>query len=251
VLDWVFAHWVTLVVALPTLVVGYTIFGIAGFGAALIVAPILAHVIPVADIVPMLAVLDMVAAFVGGFRLSNKIARRELAWLAPLMVIGSIIGVQLLLTLPPAIMMAALGVFCVSYALYSFMAPAVRRHVHQLWVLPFGLVGGMFSSMFATGGPIYAAYLSRRVDDKDSIRATVTTLIGLATITRVVLFTLAGVYSDFTLLIMAAALAPAMVLGTWLGHSITMKLSREQFLRMLYALMIASGSSLIIRALAA
>ena len=39
--------------------------------------------------------------------------------------------------------------------------------------------------------------------------------------------------------------------GTWLGHSITMKLSREQFLRMLYALMIASGSSLIIRALAA
>ena len=69
--------------------------------------------------------------------------------------------------------------------------------------------------------------------------------------TRVVLFTLAGVYSDFTLLIMAAALAPAMVLGTWLGHSITMKLSREQFLRMLYALMIASGSSLIIRALAA
>ena len=32
-LDWFVAHWVTLAVALPTLVVGYTIFGIAGFGA--------------------------------------------------------------------------------------------------------------------------------------------------------------------------------------------------------------------------
>ena len=82
-----------------------------------------------------------------------------------------------------------------------------------------------------------------------TIRATVTTLIGLATVTRVILFTLSGVYSDWTLLTMALALAPAMALGTWLGHSITMKLSREQFLRMLYALMIASGSSLIIRAL--
>ena len=248
-LDWFVAHWVTLAVALPTLVVGYTIFGIAGFGAALIVAPILAHVIPVADIVPMLAVLDMVAAFVGGFRLSDKIARRELAWLAPLMVIGSIVGVRLLLTLPPQIMMAALGIFCVGYAIYSFISPAARRHISQYWVLPFGLVGGVFSSMFATGGPIYAAYLSRRVDDKDAIRATVTTLIGLATVTRVILFTLSGVYSDWTLLTMALALAPAMALGTWLGHSITMKLSREHFLRMLYTLMIASGSSLIIRAL--
>jgi uncharacterized protein len=248
VLDWVFANWVTLAVATPTLVVGYTIFGIAGFGAALIVAPILAHVIPVADIVPMLAALDMVAAFVGGFRLSNKIAKRELAWLAPLMVIGSIAGVRLLLTLPPQIMMLALGVFCVAYAIYSFVSPAARRHISQLWVLPFGLVGGVFSSMFATGGPIYAAYLSRRVDDKDAIRATVTTLIGLATVTRVILFTIAGVYSDLTLLTMAAALAPAMMLGTWLGHTITMRLSREHFFRMLYALMIASGSSLIIRA---
>lgn len=165
-LDWVAVHWITLAVALPTLVVGYTIFGIAGFGAALLVAPILAHVIPVADIVPMLAVLDMVAAFVGGFRLSDKIARRELAWLAPLMVVGSIVGVRLLLTLPPQIMMAALGVFCVAYAIYGFVSPAARGHISQLWVLPFGLVGGVFSSMFATGGPIYAAYLSRRVDDK-------------------------------------------------------------------------------------
>ncbi len=130
-------------------------------------------------------------------------------------------------------------------------APAVRQHISQAWVLPFGLVGGVFSSMFATGGPIYAAYLSRRVDDKDAIRATVTTLIGLATVTRVILFTIAGVYSDFTLLIIAATLAPAMLLGTWIGHRVTLRLSRERFLRMLYTLMIASGSSLIIRAFAA
>lgn len=250
-LDWVVVNWVTLAVATPTLVVGYTIFGIAGFGAALLVAPILAHVMPVAAIVPMLAMLDMVAAGVGGFRLSDKIAKRELAWLAPLMVIGSITGVRLLLTLPPQIMMLALGIFCVGYAVYSLLSPAARQHISQFWVLPFGLVGGVFSSMFATGGPIYAAYLSRRVDDKDAIRATVTTLIGLATITRVTLFLIAGVYTDLTLVAMAAALAPAMLLGTWLGHTITLRLSREKFLRMLYALMIASGSSLIIRAFAA
>ncbi len=241
--------WTALAVAIPTLIVGYTVFGLAGFGAALFTAPILAHLMPVADIVPTLALLDMFAAFTGGFRLSDKIAKRELAYLAPLMIIGSLAGVALLLTLPARYMMLALGVFCLSYALYSLVGPAVRHKIHQAWVLPFGLFGGMFSSMFASGGPVYAMYLSRRVDDKYAIRATVTTLIGFATVTRVILFFIAGVYTDGSLLWLAAAFAPAMLIGTWLGHRITLGLSREQFLRLLYLMLIASGSSLVIRAL--
>lgn len=241
--------WAALAVAIPTLIVAYTVFGLAGFGAALLSAPILAHLMPVASIVPMLALLDMFAAGVGGFRLSHKIARREIAFLAPLMVIGSVAGVALLLTTPARYMMLALGVFCLVFAGYSLLAPAVRRHIHQAWVLPFGLLGGMFSSMFASGGPVYTMYLSRRLDDKDSIRGTVTTLIGLATIVRVILFGIAGAYSDWSLVWMAAALAPAMLLGTWLGHRITLGMSREQFLRLLYLMLIASGSSLVIRAL--
>lgn len=241
--------WGALAVAIPTLVIAYTVFGLAGFGAALLSAPILAHLMPVASIVPMLALLDVFAAGVGGFRLSHKLAKREIALLAPLMVIGSIAGVALLLTTPPRYMMLALGVFCLVFAGYSLLAPGVRRHIHQAWVLPAGLLGGMFSSMFASGGPVYTMYLSRRLDDKDSIRGTVTTLIGCATIVRVVLFAIAGTYADWSLVWMAAALAPAMLLGTWLGHRITLGISREQFLRLLYIMLIASGSSLVFRAL--
>lgn len=243
--------WSALAVAIPTLVVAYTVFGLAGFGAALLSAPILAHLMPVASIVPMLALLDVFAAGVGGFRLSHKIARREIAFLAPLMVVGSIAGVALLLTIPARYMMLALGAFCLAFAIYSLVGPAARRHIHPAWVLPAGLFGGMFSSMFASGGPVYTMYLSRRLDDKDAIRGTVTTLIGLATVVRALLFGLAGAYADWSLVWMAAALAPAMLLGTWLGHRITLGISRERFLRLLYLMLIVSGSSLIVRALTA
>lgn len=105
--------------------------------------------------------------------------------------------------------------------------------------------------MFASGRPVYTMYLSRRLEDKDSVRGTVTTLIGGATIVRVILFGIAGAYADWSLVWMAAALAPAMLLGTWLGHRITLGISREQFLRLLYILLLASGSSLVFRALTA
>ena len=50
--------WTMIAIVLPTLVLAYIIFGIAGFGTALVAAPILAHAMPIASVVPLLALLD-------------------------------------------------------------------------------------------------------------------------------------------------------------------------------------------------
>ena len=73
----------TLAIALPAVAIAYIIFGIAGFGTALIAAPVLAYIMPVAVIVPLLALLDCAAAVINGVRLSDKIAKDELVWLSP------------------------------------------------------------------------------------------------------------------------------------------------------------------------
>ncbi|NVO13258.1 MAG: sulfite exporter TauE/SafE family protein [Rhodoplanes sp.] len=236
-------------VALPTLAVAYIIFGIAGFGTALIAAPVLAHSMPVSAIVPTLALLDCAAAIVNGVRIGDKVARDELFTLVPLMVAGSLVGAWLLLIVPPRPMMLALGVFVVLYAVYALLAPPPRGRLARPWVLPFGGIGGIVSAMFGSGGFIYAIYLGRRLDDKDAIRATQSALIGLSTFTRAVIFAFAGVYSDGRLVVLALLLVPGMLLGTWAGHHVTLRLSREQFLRILYVVLIGSGITLVIRAL--
>ena len=116
--------WTTIAIVLPTLVVAYIIFGIAGFGTALVAAPVLAHAMPIASVVPLLALLDFAAAAVNGFQLSDKIAKDELFWLAPLMIAGSIIGVTLLISLPATLMMFLLGVFAAGYGIHSLFARA-------------------------------------------------------------------------------------------------------------------------------
>lgn len=242
--------WTILAVALPTLAVAYVIFGITGFGTALIAAPVLAQVMPVAAIVPMLALLDCLAAVINGVTLSEKIAKREMVWLIPLLIAGSILGGYLLLVIPPKPMMLALGLFVVGYAVWSLASPSFKGRLGQGWVVPFGAIGGVFSAMFGSGGFIYSIYLSHRLDDKDAIRATVSVLIAFAAVTRVVIFAIAGMYTSATLPIAALLLVPAMLLGLYAGHRLTVKMSREQFIRVLSCVLLVTGASLVVRALA-
>lgn len=241
--------WTTLAIAVPTLAIAYMIFGITGFGAALIAAPVLAQLMPVADIVPTLALLDCVAAVINGVTLNDKIARNEMKWLVPLLICGSLVGGYLLLVVPARPMMLALGLFVTAYALYSLFKPRISGRLRDGWVIPFGAIGGVFSAMFGSGGFIYAIYMSHRVDDKDAVRATVSALIALAAFTRVTIFTFAGIYTTLTLPLMALVLLPAMLIGLFIGHRVTLRMSREQFVRILNTLLIVAGATLVLRAL--
>jgi len=237
-----------LAVAFPAVTIAYMIFSIAGFGAVFITAPALAQAMPVSHVGPVLSLVDFGAAAINGTALSRKIAFDELKFLIPLMIIGSIAGIYLLLIIPAKPMMFALGVFVLCYALYNLLAKPRTDVIGRIWILPFGLLGGIFSGMFGSGGFIYVMYLMRRTADKDVIRATQGALISLSTFTRIVIFTFAGVYSDLKILVLAAACVPAMLLGTWLGHKVTLKMSREVFLRAIYIMLLMAGVSVIIRA---
>ena len=242
--------WIVIAVAVPSVAIAYVIFGIAGFGTALVSAPILAQAMPVAEVVPLLALLDFIAAAASGFRLSKNIVVEELRWLVPMMVAGSLIGVWMLLVMPARVMMVALGLFVVAYGIRGLLGGVSRGQLSRKWVVLFGVGGGMCSAMFGSGGFVYAMYLSRRLSDIESIRATQSTLIALSTLTRVVMFAIAGVYAGLDLLFLAAVLLPSMALGLYIGHRITLRLTKARFLKILHMLLIASGTALLSRAVA-
>lgn len=237
-----------LAVAFPAVAFAYMIFALAGFGAVFITAPALAQAMPVSHVVPVLSLVDFGAALINGTALSRKIAFDELKFLIPLMIVGSIGGIYLLLVIPAKPMMFALGVFVLCYALYNLLVKPRTDLIGRIWVLPLGLLGGVFSGMFGSGGFIYVIYLMRRTADKDVIRATQGALISLSTLTRIIIFTFAGIYADLKILVLAAACVPAMLLGTWLGHKIVLKMSREVFLRAIYVMLLVAGVSVIARA---
>ena len=225
----------------------YVIFGIAGFGSALVASPVMALYIPVAKIVPLLALLDMCAAIVNVSRDGRNAQWAELKRLIPLMIIGSLVGAAILLKTRPDILLLALGIFVVLYALYSLSGLKPDRQFSPKASVPFGLVGGIFSALFGSGGFIYAIYLSGRIEKKEAFRMTQTTLIGMSTLTRVVIFTFAGVYLDIDLLLLALVLLPGMLVGITLGRHFTLKMSREQFMKLINVILLASGTVLMVK----
>ena len=237
-----------LMIAFPAVTIAYVIFAMAGFGAVFITAPALAQMMPVATVVPVLALVDCGAAMFNGLKLGRKIVLQELVLLIPLMVAGSFVGAKALLVLPGRPMMVGLGAFVICYALYGLLVPPPGGPIGRGWILPLGALGGLFSGMFGSGGVIYAIYLTRRLPDKDAVRATQSALISLSTITRALIFWQAGVYADMRTLYFALCCLPAMALGTWLGHRVVLAMSRAQFLRAIYALLIISGGALLVRA---
>ena len=229
------------------MVLSYVVFGIAGFGTALVASPLLAQVMPVSHIVPLLALLDFFAATTNLMRDGRKAEMTELKRLVPLMIIGSGVGASILLFTKPDILLLLLGIFVVCYSGYSLSGYRPAQKFRPVFAVPFGLVGGVFSALFGSGGFIYAVYLQSRLDSKEHIRVTQTTLIGLSTLTRLVIFLAAGVYADVNLLLLAAVLAPSMLAGIWIGRCITLKLSREQFVRLVNVVILVSGIGLIAR----
>lgn len=234
-------------ICFSTLLFAYLVFGMAGFGSALIATPVLAMYLPLNMIVPILALIDLTAAILNLFKDGKNADYQEIKWIIPLMIVGSLVGAAILLKTRPDILVLLLGLFVVGYVLHAFFSKKAKSPFSKALVVPFSLVGGVFSALFGSGGFIYAMYLSSRIEDKQRFRITQMTLIGFSTLTRVVIFLVIGVYLNLDILLIALAFSPAMLIGTWAGRHITLRISREGFLKVINVIILLSGVVLLYR----
>jgi uncharacterized protein len=238
--------WLLLVAPLAV-VLGYTVFGLSGFGSTAITVPILAHYLPVSYLVPLMALLDCaVSSFVGTAN-REHVAKAELKWLIPVMFGGFAIGATVLVEVPDEYLRTALGIFAIAIGGYSIANPTVERRISRLWVVPVGLVGGAVATVFGAGGPIYATYLSARLGDKSLVRATTSALISISAFSRAVIYAVSGLLLHVAIGLGALVLAPFVWVGLALGTRIHVGLSQQQMRRVVGGLLVFTGLSLLWR----
>ena len=114
---------------------------------------------------------------------------------------------------------------------------------------PISLLGGIGSSLFGTGGSIYAIYVARRILDPGAMRATMSTIISVSVVVRIVVFSIAWLLLKIELGIGALALMLFMASGLLLGMRLHSRMNADQLRRVVYVLLLVSGSSLALRAL--
>jgi hypothetical protein len=229
---------------------GALIFGITGFGSALVTIPLATHLVSLKFALALFAVTDLVSALRVGFENPRNAVRREWTRLVPMIVVGTVLGVTLLVNMPRSTGMMLLGAFVLSYSVYSFVHKGQGKVISGRWAWLAGLAGGLTSTLFGAGGPPYAIYLSHRALTKEQFRATM----GFATMSsislRVTAFLITGLLLDPAVWLTALFVAPAVLLGLHAARRIFTRIPRELLMRAVSALLFATGISLLWRSLA-
>jgi uncharacterized membrane protein YfcA len=192
-------------------------------------------------------VFDLVSGLLMGLKNRRFIDRREALRLIPFMLAGMAIGVLALVRAPERLLLILLGVFILGYSAWSLLARHTPRPLAPAWAGPFGIVGGMFTALFGTGGPFYTIFLTRRLHDKLPLRATISGVLFFSAVARLVLFTGAGLYRDRALPLLAAGLLPFALGGLYVGNRLHQWLPAERVRQLVWVVLIAGGASLVLR----
>ena len=197
----------------------------------------------------LFVLVDLGAALMVGLEKPKNAVRAEWTRLVPMILVGTALGVTLLVNLPRRAGMLLLGIFVLAFALYTLVPHGRARIVRPAWAWVAGLAGGITSTVFGAGGPPYAIYLSQRGLTKEQFRATM----GFATMTsislRVAAFLLTGLLLEPKVWLGAIGVVPASLLGIFTAQRMFLKISREQLLRAVALVLLATGGTLIARAL--
>lgn len=148
---------------------GFTVTGIVGFGANVLMMPILSMVFPIQDLVLIFALISFVNA---SYRVVES--RRGILWRPFLRMVlvsmaGTVLGLWVFRLLPELWLKLLLGCFVVAMAVYHLTArwraplqntvptdSAMRHVLYQVLLF----VGGFLHGSFVCGGPMYVIYCS-------------------------------------------------------------------------------------------
>ncbi len=229
---------------------GSLVYGMTGFGAGLVTIPLATHFVPLPFALSVFALADFVMALRIGLQKPKDAVMAEIARMVPFVLAGTVVGVTVLVNLPRAGAMLALGLFIVLYAAYALLSRPGATMISRHWAYLAGFSGGITSTLFGAGGPPYAIYLSHRPLAKEQFRATLTLTTVFSIGMRVVAFALTGLLLKREVLLAAAAALPAAFVGISLASRLFRRISHALLLRLVALLLLAAGGSLIARALA-
>lgn len=239
----------TVLVAAPlTAMFAYMVFGLTGFGSTVIMVPALAYFLPLHLVVPLVLLLDLAAALF--LRRSGAPQRdhAELRRILPYMFSGMLLGVLLLAHAPDRWLLLVLGLFIALVGVHGIVARTRAAPIASGWVAPAGLIGGIASGLYGTGGVIFAMYAVRRIDDPRLLRGTMATLIAISAAVRLVLFLIAGLMLEAELWLAWLALLPFVWVGVRLGMRWHAGLDVAKLHMAVSLLLVAGGVGLALRA---
>jgi uncharacterized protein len=246
------ATWVTCVLFLAGVV-----SGLSGFAFSAVAACIL-WLLPPLQAVPLLMLLSTCNQFVsiGSLRRDMRLIPSDNSEGAVPYIFGGLIGAPigllLLRSLPATEFAAGLGIFLTAYAVFSLLKRDGVRLGFSGWrpAIAIGAAGGVIGGFSAFPGSMLVVYLDLLGKTKTETRGVVQPyILSLQVISLALLAVTSPAVFNRNYWLLFALTLPSVLAGTSVGVAVYQRISDINFRRTVLVLLIASGISLVIKAL--
>lgn len=224
---------------------GFYVQTVVGFAGALVALPILLLGMELPDAISMISLFYLISSAVLLYQNWSDVNKKIVIQLALTITVGTILGILVLKLGKPILLKKSLGIFVILYVIYKMTDKDKVAFLSKLGT-PLGLLGGFFSGLFSTGGPIYMIYVQSKLKTSDAIRATMIGVIAFTNLVRVPTLTVNGLLGVAHLKL-ALYIIPFYFLAQFLGNVTYDKLNEKTFHKLLLILLFLSGISLIVR----
>ncbi len=210
---------------------GALIQGFLGFGLGIFAMAMLSltH-----DLFYASGVVNLVALFFSfamAWTLRRSIRWPLIAWIAPGAVIGIGIGLEALGRFEAQLLLRLLGFSIVGMSVWNLAQPTLAASTSRVTDVGVGLLSGILSGLFNTGGPPLVAHLYRRDDPPDVLKATLQVLFVITTTVRLPAAIAKQLLSAE--MVWDAVLAlPALLLGLVCGIRLSQRVRPDGFRRL-------------------
>lgn len=228
--------------------VSATVNMIAGFGFALLAMPLMTLAVPVAEAVVIVLLLGFCSTAWQAVTLRSHALRPLIKQLTVSAYLGMPVGLVVLNVVNDRPLRIGLGAAVLVAS--AFLACQVRlSHIGASLDYSLGFVSGALNTSLGTNGPPLVFVLQARGLKPDQFRATIATVFMLSNLLAIALFVIDGKLTGDGLIASAIALPPWLA-GSSLGAVIRPRVSPTYFRRMVLLLLVTTGATAIVAALA-
>jgi uncharacterized membrane protein YfcA len=223
-----------------------------GFGGMMgaLGTPLLALILPADTVIglllPILIIADVFAVASHWKKWNNKLV----VLLLPGAILGVFIGTLFITNVSPLVLRRVLGVIALLFAGYKLFESVILGATHyqpRNWHgVTAGTIAGFSSSLAHTGGPPITIYLLMQEITPRTFVATSALFFMALNWIKVPTYFYADLF-DFKLLWQVAWLLPLLPISVWVGKSISTRINKVLFDRIILAFLALSGVLLLVR----
>lgn len=223
--------------------------GLTGFGAALVMTPLLLLVFDAKTAIVSAALVQVVIGVALLYQVRARLDAAYLRLLAPWSVAGIAAGALLFVWVDPLLLKRLLGAVVVLFAARSLGALRGGGRMRTLWNPRWGygagLISGALGALLGTSGPPVVIFLENQLAHGATLRATLIAYFVIVDCVRTGGYLLGGQVSPDKMWI-AAAMLPSAFLGSYVGTHLHLRMNERAFRASVGVLLMLTGLLLIV-----